>query len=157
MNFSSEPVPSVQRIIFSCWGKANKNCEHLEDAYHLLPYHNLGVVVVGFILLAEEKPLVKKLAEFLAVGPKQLQRILVLTLALHDLGKFASSFQKHYEHNNLTLLTSENYHKYYGKAFCHDRLGLYFWQQLEMRFLLAITSKFYCTVLAMLLGSVFFD
>ncbi|MDC2888534.1 CRISPR-associated endonuclease Cas3'' [Psychrosphaera algicola] len=95
-----------------------------------MPYHCMDVAAVGKVLLAEDKLLTKDLAAFLEVTPKQLQSLLVFLLALHDLGKFASAFQKLYSTPNGELLKIESCFDYDGKNYRHDRMGLYFWNSL---------------------------
>lgn len=115
---------------FKYWGKAKKDPLQSGADYHLLVYHCLDVAAVGKVLLAEEKPLTKELAEFLEITPKQLQSLLVFLLALHDLGKFTSAFQKLYSAPNDELLSIESCFDYDGKKYRHDRMGLYFWNTL---------------------------
>lgn len=74
------------------WGKAKP--ESGEGApYHLLPYHCLDVAAVGWLWLAQDKPVCRQLAAQLRVEPEWLQRWFTFCLALHDLGKFARPFQ----------------------------------------------------------------
>lgn len=119
---------------FKYWGKAKKSLEQNGADYHLLPYHCLDVAAVGKVLLSEDKPLTKELAQFLDVNPKQIQSLLVLLLALHDLGKFASAFQKLYIPPNDELLNVESCFEYDGAKYRHDRMGLYFWHTLIEEF-----------------------
>jgi CRISPR-associated endonuclease/helicase Cas3 len=116
---------------FKYWGKAKKSMDGGEHDYHLLPYHCLDVAAVGRCLLAEDKAITKDLAELLDVTPKQIQSLVVFFLALHDLGKFASAFQQLYSPENDGLINIESCYQYNGKDYRHDRMGLYFWQQLE--------------------------
>lgn len=125
---------------FKYWGKAKKDPQQSGADYHLLPYHCLDVAAVGKILLAEDKPLTKDLAEFLEVTPKQLQSLLVFLLALHDLGKFSSSFQRLYSARNSELLNIESCFDYDGKKYRHDRMGLYFWNTLLEDFFEVVLS-----------------
>src|SRR3990170_3221674 len=73
------------------WGKAGPAGEG--DGYHLLPYHCLDVAAVGTVLLREQEDLLRGLAGFLGVHADALRRWLTYLLAIHDVGKFADSFQ----------------------------------------------------------------
>ena len=73
------------------WGKAGPAGE--EAGYHLLPYHCLDVAAVGSVLLREQEELLHGLAGFLGVHADALRRWLTYLLAIHDVGKFADSFQ----------------------------------------------------------------
>lgn len=120
-----------KQSFFSYWGKAKKDL-HLAGAdYHLLPYHCLDVAAVGQYLLDENRALTKDLAVFLELTPKQVQRSLVFFLVFHDLGKFASAFQQLYASDDKRLLKVERCKQYDGKSFRHDRMGLYFWSEIE--------------------------
>ncbi len=115
---------------FKYWGKADKS--KLDKSYHLLAYHCLDVAAVGKTLLAENRTVTKDLAEFLELTPLQVQSLLVFFLVFHDLGKFASAFQQLFSScDDGRLLKVEHCYQYDGKNFRHDRMGLYFWQQIE--------------------------
>ncbi|MGO4893178.1 CRISPR-associated helicase Cas3' [Flavobacterium sp. W21_SRS_FM6] len=116
---------------FKYWGKAKKDPTNGGADYHLLVYHCLDVAAVGMLLLAPEKKLTRDLADFLSVSPKQLQNLFCFMLVLHDLGKFASAFQQLYLHNNDCLLKPRCRNPYDGKNFRHDRMGLFFWDDLK--------------------------
>lgn len=116
---------------FQYWGKARKASLQMEADYHLLAYHCLDVAAVGHCLLDDNRVLTKDLANFLELTPKQVQSLLVFFLVLHDLGKFASAFQQLFSIDNERLLKVDHCNQYDGKSFRHDRMGLYFWQQLE--------------------------
>lgn len=113
------------------WGKAKKRADSPGDEYHLLVYHSLDVAAVGRLLLDPYKPLTKDLADFLDLSIKELQSLFQFFLALHDLGKFASAFQALFEHKSADLMTSKCCKSYDGKLYRHDRLGLYFWYEIE--------------------------
>ena len=55
----------------------------------------------------------------------------MFALALHDLGKFASAFQGLYQPQNSELIIPNSRGAYDGAKFRHDRMGLYFWQDIE--------------------------
>lgn len=112
---------------FSYWGKAHQNGERPGADYHLLPYHGLDVAAVGWLLLDEDKPLTKNLAEFLEITPSQLRNIFTFTLMLHDLGKFASAFQRLADFPGSPLSHHQPTKAYDSRVARHDRLGYFFW------------------------------
>ena len=116
---------------FKYWGKARKDPSQDGHDYHLLPYHCLDVAAVGKCLLGVDKAITKDLAEFLEITPKQVQDLMVFFLVLHDLGKFASAFQQLYSLPKSELITIESCYQYNGKEYRHDRMGLYFWQNIQ--------------------------
>lgn len=112
---------------FSYWGKARKNGDSPGADYHLLPYHGLDVAAVGWILLDEDKPLTKNLAEFLDIAPSQLRSIFTFALMLHDLGKFAAAFQRLADFPESPLSRHQPRIGYDSRKARHDRLGYFFW------------------------------
>lgn len=80
----------VERGYWKYWGKAAPKADSAAK-YHLLPYHCLDVAAVGEILLAKHPFLRRRLASF----PEEALAGWVTTLlAMHDLGKFAETFQQ---------------------------------------------------------------
>ena len=78
---------------FGYWGKARPPEEHADEC-HLLPYHCLDVAAVGVTLLKRLPALRALFAETLALDAEaSLDSWLAFCLAIHDLGKFAESFQ----------------------------------------------------------------
>jgi CRISPR-associated endonuclease/helicase Cas3 len=118
---------------FSYWGKYKLNENTLD--YHLLPYHCLDVAAVGDLLLSGENRLVAELAEFLQLSPEQLRGIFTFFLAIHDIGKFASSFQGLCQHNDPNLIQRERCRTYDSGRFRHDRMGAYFWDRIQDAFI----------------------
>ena len=118
---------------FNYWGKFSKD-EYQEGAgYHLLPYHCLDVAAGGALLLAPEKKITKDLADFLEMSPADVKDLIVFLLIFHDLGKFTSAFQGLYPHNEEALISPVFGNKlklYCGKCYRHDRMGLYFWNDI---------------------------
>ncbi|MDO6581494.1 CRISPR-associated helicase Cas3' [Photobacterium sp. 2_MG-2023] len=114
---------------FQYWGKAKRDPEQPGADYHLLPYHCLDVAAVGYLLLDPNKPLTQDLADFLEVTPEQLRGLWAFCLALHDLGKFAAAFQLLSPAGYIALQDPKKAKGYDGKAFRHDRMGLYFWEE----------------------------
>ncbi|MGV7959952.1 CRISPR-associated helicase Cas3' [Photorhabdus tasmaniensis] len=122
-------------IYFQYWGKAKRTSEAESIDYHLLPYHCLDVAAVGIQLLSLERSLTKDLTNFLALSTKQLQSIVSFVLALHDIGKFASAFQKLFPGQSAGLYRPYCCKGYDGSYFCHDRMGLYFWENIKPKLL----------------------
>ena len=116
---------------FKYWGKTNKQLEQLTAGYHLLPYHCLDVAAVGQSILRANKKLTSDLADFLELTHLQFSNFFCFMLTLHDLGKYASSFQKLYSAGADNLYSPVGYENYDGKYFRHDRLGLYFWKVIQ--------------------------
>lgn len=80
-------------LYFSYWGKAGETAD-AGDALHLLPYHSLDVAALGLCLLEKPPSLRCRLAELCQINASELQPLLCLALALHDLGKFSTSFSE---------------------------------------------------------------
>lgn len=74
---------------FRYWGKAEKG----SGGYHLLPYHCLDVAAVGYVLLSTEESLRQRFAAVTGLNESLCCKWLVILLGLHDIGKFAESFQ----------------------------------------------------------------
>lgn len=124
---------------FNYLGKCSS--EHDSVNYHLLPYHSLDVAAVAEALLVENTHFTKDLSDLLGINQEQLISLLCFFIALHDLGKFASAFQMLFSDSRPLLFESKPGIKPYdGKNFRHDRLGFYFWQQIEELVLEYITA-----------------
>jgi CRISPR-associated endonuclease/helicase Cas3 len=117
---------------FRYWGKARKESIQTAADFHLLVYHSLDVAAVGAQLLAPQKSITKDLANFLELTPVQLQIVFSFILTLHDLGKFASAFQKLYPNESAQLLKPDCRKEYDGRNFRHDRMGLFFWNSIKI-------------------------
>jgi len=109
---------------FKYWGKA-KAKEESGSAYHLLPYHCLDVAAMGQLLLNPEKVLCQRLASQLSVEPAWLQQFFVFCLALHDIGKFARSFQGMQPELSSELVQANARMPYIER---HDTLGFLLWR-----------------------------
>ena len=113
---------------YSYWGKARSPTTD-SNPYHLLPYHCLDVAAVGQVLLDNNAFLRKRLAHLMQLPEDITQQWCVFLLGLHDLGKFAESFQqlrpdlRHYFYLNQSIQHT-NYH------LRHDSLGELLWQQV---------------------------
>ena len=110
---------------FRYWGKARKEGED-GPAYHLLPYHCLDVAAVGVELIRQWHRLGRFLAHSLELNEEALVGLFGYLLALHDLGKFARSFQGQRE-DLLQRLQGKTSGPPYTVR--HDSLGYAYWQQ----------------------------
>ena len=104
------------------WGKASSPDEL---AYHLLPYHSLDVAAIGNVLL-EQTDLAEQFSRLTALDVDDFRRCFVFTLALHDVGKFAESFQN-LQPKLLDRLHGKTSNKKY--LIRHDTLGWLWWQE----------------------------
>ncbi len=103
------------------WGKAERGgAEH-----HLLVYHALDVAALGCTLIARDPGLAQRLSHQSGLTIEQLRLWLPRFLALHDLGKFAATFQ------NLRPDLIEQLEGPKGRpgyTTRHDTLGYALWQ-----------------------------
>lgn len=107
------------------WGKAKAEADAARQ-YHLLPYHSLDVAAVGHSLLLQHPVLAAHLSSLLGMGRADFSRWAVSLLALHDLGKFAITFQ-HHRPDLLENLQGRSTDK---RSHRHDTLGYLLWQKL---------------------------
>ena len=115
---------------FHYWGKTRRN-DKPGAPCHLLPYHNLDVAAVGWQLLAPRAPLLCDLAHRLGMEPDGLRRLLVFLLGLHDIGKFARSFQGLAVVPDVQQLVPPI--ERYENTVRHDCLGAVLWQANQRR------------------------
>lgn len=110
-------------MMYRYWGKASKD----DNRYHLLVYHSLDVAAVGYQLLHQSPVIAKNLSSLLGMEVKPFIRWMVFFLALHDLGKFADSFQN--LRPDLLFKLKQRKSK---RAYCerHDNLGYLFWKEV---------------------------
>jgi CRISPR-associated endonuclease/helicase Cas3 len=86
------------------WGKARPR-DGSRAVYHPLLYHSLDVAAVGEVFLDERPDWLERLAVELGAQPDGLRRLILLLLALHDIGKISRPFQaKAPEHWPVDLL-----------------------------------------------------
>ena len=118
----------TETIFFKYWGKTRKAADHELPEYHLLPYHCLDVAAVGSVILQKNKALVERLSTYSGIKRHDLIQWAVFFLALHDIGKFADSFQSlnPYVQDKLKKRVSN---RVYG-GLRHDSLGLALWYQV---------------------------
>jgi len=115
------------RSYFGYWGKARRAGDGAAPVCHLLPYHCLDVAAVGSELLARNSRLVQRLAVVARQKPAVLRRWVPLFLALHDLGKFADSFQG--QRRDLMVILQQRTTPL-GYALRHDALGYWLWRRV---------------------------
>ncbi|WP_457676156.1 CRISPR-associated helicase Cas3' [Thiolapillus sp.] len=115
----------LQDIIFRYWGKAGSK----EDgSHHLLVWHALDVAAVGQILLDQHPFLLDRLAGRMQLSHEQARRWCVFLLGLHDLGKFAETFQQLRPDLRQKLWPDEKVRRR-NYSIRHDSLGWMLWRQ----------------------------
>jgi len=102
------------------WGKADQDGSH-----HLLPYHCLDVAAVGQTVLENNSAYTHHFQQLTGLSKTKLIQWFTFLLALHDLGKFADSFQN-LKPALLNDLQYRNSPRQYGDL-RHDSLGLILW------------------------------
>ncbi len=112
----------ITTAYFHYWGKAGGG---REASYHLLPYHCMDVAAVGKYLLQTHHPIRQGLALLTGLDESDLVRWCVFFLALHDIGKFAVSFQQ-LRPDLLKILQQRKSDQSYTEK--HDYLGYAFWK-----------------------------
>lgn len=116
-----------QPAYFRYWGKAAKPGQESAGAeYHLLPYHSLDVAAVGYVLLQNNPVYLEHFQRLTGLESLQLIRWFTFLLALHDIGKFADSFQN-LNPEILNRLQARKSDRKYGLR--HDSLGWIFWKK----------------------------
>jgi len=117
-------VQQEQAGTYGYWGKARPTREG-EARFHLLPFHGLDVAATGRTLLQRQPALLDWIAARLQVDAAVTLDWLTFWLALHDIGKFATSFQ-----NQRPDLLQELQQRSSPKAYAgvrHDSLGELIW------------------------------
>jgi CRISPR-associated endonuclease/helicase Cas3 len=112
------------RIAVDRWGKANDGC-----AWHPLVAHSLDVAATGLCLLDKLPRLATVVGARFSLSPTHVRGWVGFWLALHDLGKFAESFQA--QRSDLFLLLRQR-EPSPAKPYTmrHDSLGWLFWQEV---------------------------
>ena len=118
----------IEGGIFRWWGKARPDPSGAHSTpFHPLPLHSLDVAAVGVEVLARTPGLLQLLSSRLRLRPDQTTSWVAFWLALHDLGKFAESFQSQ---------CPEVFEAQRGRppnparpyTLRHDSLGMLFWK-----------------------------
>lgn len=107
------------------WGKA-KPGQGGKASWHLLPYHCLDVAAAGIAYLKQSSALRTILCQRLALTPEQLFGWTGFWLALHDLGKFSTTFQGQ---RNDVLVHLQGRESRFEYTIRHDTLGQVIWRE----------------------------
>jgi CRISPR-associated endonuclease/helicase Cas3 len=107
------------------WGKAGKP-ENGRVRYHLLVYHALDVAAVGEAYLRRHPRFLRFLSASLGLSEQVTLAWVVFLLALHDLGKFAVTFQG--QRPDLLSLLQGGRETLKSYTVRHDTLGACVWR-----------------------------
>src|SRR5690606_14701969 len=81
-------------------------------------------------LLDDSSRLLKDLADLLEMEPEALRKLLIFTIALHDLGKFPAAFQNLKSYSGSPLAQLKCRKIYDAQEARHDRLGAAIWKEV---------------------------
>jgi len=109
---------------FRYWAKTNQETGNATPC-HLLPYHLLDVAAVTDAYLRAMPHVLDRLALHLQLDPATVQSLFVYSMALHDIGKFARSFQSLASLPGLGLVEPDSRYVYDPP---HAALGLLYWR-----------------------------
>lgn len=107
------------------WGKA-KPAQADKASWHLLPYHCLDVAASGIAYLKQASAFREFLCQRLLLTQDQLYQWAGFWLALHDLGKFSTTFQGQ---RNDILATLQGRQSRFAYTVRHDTLGQVIWRE----------------------------
>ncbi|RMH39729.1 MAG: CRISPR-associated helicase Cas3', partial [Gammaproteobacteria bacterium] len=129
---------ALMRSYFKYWAKAGEG-----EEYHLLPYHSLDVAACAVVLFEKVPYWQRHLLTLLGREKEEISTWLRFWVALHDLGKFAVSFQR-LRRDLLQKLQAKDSQKSYSIR--HDTLGYLLWKErlvkkLDERGLLKTTRR----------------
>ena len=108
---------------FKYWGKHGSE----ERDYHLLAFHCLDAAAVAYCWLSSDRLLLERLAALTGLPQKNLVNLVAWLIGLHDIGKFALSFQG-LKPELLSLFQGPRQPGPYLER--HDLLGLLAWQRV---------------------------
>ncbi len=112
------------------WGKAQPSLGQPAAArFHRLSHHSLDVVAVGVQTLRRMPTLRSRFASRLGLSHRQLEAWAAFWLALHDLGKFAESFQSQCP-DVFKALRGRAPDPAKPYTLRHDSLGMLFWKDV---------------------------
>jgi len=123
---SKGAVVITESTYFQYWGKSAPNSYKPNVACHLLPYHSLDVAAVGYVLLDKNPSYLNQFQSLTGITPVNLKKWITFLLALHDIGKFADSFQGLNPAVLMRLQGRESDREYYER---HDSLGWILWKE----------------------------
>ncbi len=109
------------------WGKARP--DDTSASCHLLAYHSLDVAAVGIMALQRLPALRGLLTGQLGLPGDQIESWVAFWLSLHDLGKFAESFQSQCP-DVFFLLRGRPPNPAKPYTLRHDSLGMLFWKDV---------------------------
>lgn len=113
---------------FAYWGKSRPRRDSAA-AVHLLPFHSLDVAAVGIEALRRLGAVNERIAQCLRLPQPESASLVAFWLALHDLGKFAESFQSQSPEAFFALRhRPPDPAKPYTLR--HDSLGMLFWSSV---------------------------
>jgi len=135
---------------FRYWGKAKS--ENQTADYHLLVFHSLDVAAVGRLLLEQNTFGTDKTIARLTDDKAGFIDWFTYALVLHDIGKFASTFQNLVQFETDALVNTSTG---FGYSVRHDSLGYAIWceklqQHIEDRY----SDEYFDTALDILLNIV---
>jgi len=107
------------------WGKA-RSATGDGPEWHPLAYHSLDVAAVGCALLEANPRLLARLAAVAGLGEAEVFRWTFLALAMHDVGKFAPTFQAKQPHLFSAIFGTEGWR---GPETSHDQDGRVLWDR----------------------------
>jgi CRISPR-associated endonuclease/helicase Cas3 len=110
------------------WGKSQARSVDGQPAWHLLPHHSLDVAAVAVELLQRMPALRHVLARGLGLTDEQAIRWTAFWVTLHDLGKFAESFQSQCP-EVFQALRQRQPDPAKPYTLRHDSLGMLFWKE----------------------------
>jgi CRISPR-associated endonuclease/helicase Cas3 len=124
----TEPSPRLDASVSDFWGKAEPASV---IPYHPLAYHSLEVAAVGHVFLQNNPQLVSVFANaFGSNDTGAVRRTLVALLGIHDVGKYAATFQSLSPEVcglvGAPVVAAGGYSKKGGTG--HDSLGLWLWE-----------------------------
>ncbi|MDQ7783247.1 MAG: CRISPR-associated endonuclease Cas3'', partial [Desulfomonilaceae bacterium] len=113
------------RAYFQYWGKVMRDKDEHVQTLHLLPYHCLDVAAVGRVLLNRDAQLQQRVCGHLPLKPEDVDTLVILFLALHDIGKFSIPFQSLVEEAVKILRRALRMRPYSRR---HTDVGLALWE-----------------------------
>lgn len=115
---------------FAYWGKARPE-KGAGAPCHRLPFHALDVAACAKVLAEQSRFGVEELARAMEWPEDAVRRLFVFFVALHDVGKFASSFQNLAP--ELAPRKAGETQSLLAKPLRHDTLGWLLWQDAGRR------------------------
>jgi CRISPR-associated endonuclease/helicase Cas3 len=109
------------------WGKAQGDSP---ETWHRLVYHMLDAGAVCQFFLAQDRTIIRSIARSSGLAENSIRSFLPFLVALHDLGKFAESFQDLRQDIVAALHASRSKSPY---TLRHDRMGYLFWSEVLSR------------------------